>query len=243
MYTFDSRIRYSETDHNGLLSLDGLLNYFQDCSFFEAEKLGIGIEYLREKHLAWVLSSWQISVERYPKLYTKVTTGTFPYQFKGFVGLRNFFMTDEEGRNLAKANSIWVLLNTDTGKPVFLPEEMLEKYEMHPALDMEYPDRKIKVPEAGESMETITVTEQNLDTNQHVNNGQYVRMAMNFLPRNLNISRLRVEYKMQARLGDRLMPYVVRNDGFYTVSLRDRNGEPYVNVEFKVSEENYDSIR
>ena len=32
MYAFDSRIRYSETDSEGYLTLDALLNYFQDCS-------------------------------------------------------------------------------------------------------------------------------------------------------------------------------------------------------------------
>ena len=34
MYAFDSRIRYSETDSEGYLTLDALLNYFQDCSTF-----------------------------------------------------------------------------------------------------------------------------------------------------------------------------------------------------------------
>ena len=34
MYTFDSRIRYSETDETGALSLLGVINYMQDCSTF-----------------------------------------------------------------------------------------------------------------------------------------------------------------------------------------------------------------
>ena len=32
MYTFDSRIRYSETDETGALSLLGVINYLQDLS-------------------------------------------------------------------------------------------------------------------------------------------------------------------------------------------------------------------
>ena len=30
MYTFESRVRFSEADHTELLTLPGLVNYFQD---------------------------------------------------------------------------------------------------------------------------------------------------------------------------------------------------------------------
>ena len=43
MYAFDSRIRYSETDSEGRLTLNALLNYFQDCSTFHSEDVGLGI--------------------------------------------------------------------------------------------------------------------------------------------------------------------------------------------------------
>ena len=64
MYTFDARIRYSETNRDGVLSLEGLLDYFQDASTFHSEDLGVGIGYLKKEHLVWVLSSWQIVVDR-----------------------------------------------------------------------------------------------------------------------------------------------------------------------------------
>ena len=73
MYTFESRIRYSETDSEGKLTIASLINYFQDCSTFQAEELGLGLDYLKERHMVWVLSSWQIVAERYPKLCEKVT--------------------------------------------------------------------------------------------------------------------------------------------------------------------------
>ena len=34
MYTFDSRVRYSETGEDGLLSLPAIVDYFQDASTF-----------------------------------------------------------------------------------------------------------------------------------------------------------------------------------------------------------------
>ena len=52
MYTFDSRIRYSEIGEDGNLTLPGLINYFQDCSTFQSEDLGIGTTVLKEEKRA-----------------------------------------------------------------------------------------------------------------------------------------------------------------------------------------------
>ena len=46
MYTINSRVRYSETDERGQLSLTGIINYMQDCSTFQSEDARVGVEYL-----------------------------------------------------------------------------------------------------------------------------------------------------------------------------------------------------
>ena len=43
MYTFDSRIRYSEIDRSGRLSIPAVVDYFQDCSAFQSEELGVDV--------------------------------------------------------------------------------------------------------------------------------------------------------------------------------------------------------
>ncbi len=149
MYTFESRIRYSETDSEGKLTMASLINYFQDCSNFHSEDLGLGLEYLRERHLAWVLSAWQIVVERYPGLCEKVTVGTQPYDMKGFLGYRNFAMWDEKGEFVARANSLWSLLDIHTGRPEMITEDMLKGYRLGEKLEMDYGPRKIAVPPGG----------------------------------------------------------------------------------------------
>ncbi len=177
MYSYKSRIRYSELDESGHLRLESLLDYFQDCSTFQSEDIGLGVDCLKKRHLIWVMSSWQIVVERYPDLCEWVTIGTIPYDFKGFLGFRNFLMTDEEGRRLACANTIWSLLDTRTGMPVKAPEDMQEKYVLGPKLDMEYAPRKIRIPEKMERREKVRICPHHLDTNHHVNNGQFIRIA------------------------------------------------------------------
>lgn len=117
MYEFKSRVRYSEIDHRGTMTLPALINYFQDSSTFHSEAVGLGMEYLREKQKAWVLSYWQVIVERYPKLGEEITVGTFATEFKGLYGNRNFYMNDSSGSRLACANSIWVFMDLAKGAP------------------------------------------------------------------------------------------------------------------------------
>ena len=233
MYAFDSRIRYSETDSEGKLTLASLINYFQDCSTFHSEDVGLGIAYLRENSQVWVLSSWQIDVERYPDLGENVTVGTQPYDMKGFLGYRNFWMLDKKGSYLAKANTLWSLLDTRTGKPSNIPEGMAEGYGIGGKLDMEYAPRKISIPQGGSEQDAITVRKYHLDTNHHVNNQQFVNMAMAYLPDGFFVRRLRAEYKRQAFLDDVLVPYVAEEGGKVVVSLADPAGAPYVVVEFQ----------
>ena len=237
MYSFDCKIRYSECDSEGRLTLAALLNYFQDCSTFQSEALDVGIEYLKEKHLVWVLSFWQIEVERYPRLCEEVEIGTFPYAFKAFMGNRNFFMRSAGGAYVAKANSLWSLLNTDTMKPVLPTEDLLNIYPLEPMLEKDYASRKIAVPEGGVQGEPVVVKKHHLDTNHHVNNGQYINIAMEYLPEGLltqrGIRSLRAEYKMQAFLNDVLYPYIICKEDGVIISLRNEEGKPYVNVEFQ----------
>ena len=111
-------------------------------------------------------------------------------------------------------------------------EAMRKGYAADKKLDMDYAPRKITVPEGGQLLEPIVVKKHHLDTNHHVNNGQYVNIAMEYLPDDFLIHQMRAEYKKQAFLDDVLYPYVVSVESCYVVSLQDEEGRPYVSVEF-----------
>lgn len=232
MYTFDGRIRFSETDSEGKLTILSLLNYFQDCSTFHSEDLGIGVDYLAQHHLVWVLSSWQIVVERYPRIGERVRIGTLPYEFKAFLGYRNFVMETAEGERVAYANSLWSLLDTDSGKPTLPPELMRERYVVEPRIEMEYAPRKIAVPAECEICEPVTVRPHHLDTNHHVNNGQYVAIAAEYLPEDFAVRQLRAEYKAQAHLGDTIQVKRAAVENGCVISLNNADGKPYAVTEF-----------
>ena len=85
---------------------------------------------------------------------------------------------------------------------------------------MNYKDRRIILPKSdGEVLEPIRVLRADIDYNKHMNNANYVRMAMELLPENFVISGLRVEYRVAAKLGDMLKPTIFKSADGIIVSL------------------------
>lgn len=232
MYLWDGRVRFSEVGEDRRLTLDSIVDYFQDCSTFQSEELGNGMEVMEKMNRHWVLSSWQIVVNEYPKLGEKIVTGTWPYDFNRFLGGRNFIMYGEGKKVLAYANSLWTYLNSENGRPVRFDDEIIGLYELEPKYDMEYADRKIKLPEGMKEEASFPVDIHHLDSNHHVNNGQYVKMASQYLPKEFDIYQMRAEYKRSALLGDRICPKVYRSEEQVIVSLDDETGNPFTAVEF-----------
>lgn len=236
MYQFESRVRYSETDMNGRITLESILNYFQDCSTFHSEDLGIGMKYIRNLNQAWVLNFWQIDVHRYPECCEKIIIQTIPYEIKGFMGYRNFILRSEQGEELAVGNTIWTLMDLESVRPVRVEAHIAEQYGVSERYPMDYAPRKIALPEGMKEEEIIEVKKHHLDTNFHVNNGEYVRMAMDLVSSSKEICRLRAEYKQSAHLGDEIVPLVKNEtdeEGKQTswIALNDRQGKPYAVVE------------
>lgn len=229
MYTFNSRVRYSETDEYGKLTLTGIMNYLQDCSTFQSEDIGQGISYLNSCHRAWWLSSWQIVVDRYPVLGEEIQISTWPYDFKGFYGYRNFTICDKTGEYLVRANSIWFLFDTRKGRPVKIQPEDIKGYGvgLENPLKMEYAPRKIGKMDNYTEAEPVTIGKHHIDTNHHVNNAQYVEIAREVLPDEEKVPELRVEYKKAAVFGDILYPRMNHTEQGYTVSLCDDQGTDY----------------
>lgn len=235
VFSFRSRIRYSEIDENGYLSLPALLNYFQDCCTFHSEAIGQGMKIVSERKRAWMLSGWQIVIERYPDFGEEIIISTAPYEFKGFMGNRNFLLETLEGERVAWANTFWTHINLETGRPEKLTDEDVRGYDLERRIEMDYAPRKISVPKEGILMESYPVQRHHLDTNHHVNNVQYVCMAEEYLPEKVYIRQMRAEYKMQAKLHDVIYPKIFREDDKLTVQLNNEKGIPYAVVEFLIN--------
>lgn len=233
MYSIDSRVRFSETDKNHKLRLTSIINYFQDCSTFQSEGLGLGIEDLKVYGKSWVLSSWQIIVNRYPEMCEEIRVETWPTSFEGLYGTRNFRLCTKAGEVLAYANSIWVFMDILKGRPCKPGEEDFKNYPVEPAMEMEYAPRKINMPKEMTEVADFTVMHSQIDTNDHMNNSQYVALAQEILPEGYTYSQIRVEYKKSAVYGDLVRACLAIEDDRTVVVLADENKKVYAAVEFK----------
>lgn len=225
-FEFEEIIRYSQTDASLTLTLPALLDLFQDAPTLQAERLGVGINRLAEEHLAWYLLSWNIEILRMPKHGERVVVGTAPYYFRGALGKRNCYLRSESGEELARADSLWVMMDTEQQKMVNAPEWITSAYALSEPLPMKAFPRKILIPDGMVPCEPVTVRAEHIDFHRHVNNGQYIHMIQHLLPD--RIGRLCVEYRRQTALGEVLVPYVLRDEHGVTISLQ--NGEPNVNI-------------
>ena len=230
MYSFDSTIRFSEVDHRGTLPLPGIINYFQDCTIQHSDSLGVGMEYLMEQKKGWILSSWQIIVERYPKMGEKVKICTWPTGFKGFLGTRNFILEDENGEKLAYANSIWVFMDFEKGRPAKPDADLIDRYDCGAPLEMEYAPRKIAVPDSLQEAGAFKVRRYQIDTNEHMNNAQYVKLALEVLE-DIPVREVRVEYKKSAVYNDIVYTKIVKEEHRTVVTLGDAEDNTYAVVE------------
>ena len=134
---------------------------------------------------------------------------------------------------LATANSLWTLLNFSTMKPANPSAEHLTKYPVEPKLDMAYAGRKITVGAGGAAQEPVIIRKQHLDSNNHVNNGQYINIASDYLPEGFEVHQIRAEYKKQALLGDVIVPKVLVADQVCIVVLCNKEDQVYATVEFR----------
>ena len=233
MYSFDSRVRYSECDETGTLSILGMIDYLQDCSTFHGAELGRSFRETMADGFAWLIAAWQIEIRRLPRFGEQITTSTWCYGFDRSLAYRNFLMRTDSGEDLVRADSIWFPFALETGRILRIPESEQVYMEGDERLDMPKTNRKVKATGPFVEAERIVVSEQLIDTNGHVNNAQYVALAIDAL-KELGLpcdpSRICVQYKAQARLGDDIVPHVHEDEGARVVDLTGADGVSYAVV-------------
>lgn len=237
MYQRQSRVRYSEVDQKGNLTIVSLINYLQDCCSFQAEDLGVGLDYLRDRHLGWYITYWEIKIHSLPKMGEHIRISTWPVFFKGMFGSRNFKLESSEEETMDKeyvrADSFWVLMDLENSRPARLTEDITGRYETNPPLDGEWQGRKIKPFDDFNQIKTMEVMPVHLDTNYHMNNAYYIEIARDVLPQERKIYGIRCEYKKPALLGDKIVISSSENEAAVQVKLASENDEVFSMIEFE----------
>ena len=240
MYSFTSHVRYSEVDENWRLTIPALIDYLQDCSTFQSDLLGMGPRHIASTKLAWMLSAWKIEIRKLPHFNDEIVVSTWATGFKGLRASRNFTVRRAgdatDAGPIVRADSSWFMFDSNKGRPVRTPENesapYMERDGGDAPLDMPAIPHVVRIEDEGEPLTPVQVTAAHLDTNHHVNNAQYVAIALGALGERVPAAPLTldVHYSQAAKLGDVIYPHLHEQDDALTVTLDNADGKHYAIV-------------
>ena len=220
MYSLNYRVTTSTCDSEGRLKLYSALQMMQDCSEMWIDSEPGVKQYFTEQNMAQLLATRQVEVVRVPEYKEELTVTTSVYGMKPMFGFRNTFIYDAQGTPCYKTWSMGAFVDKVAGKLKRVDNATIASMNLEPQLEMNYKDRRIILPkEDGTLLAPIKVLRADIDYNKHLNNANYVRMAMELLPEDFEVKGLRVEYRVAAKYGDTLFPTIYKTNEGFIISL------------------------
>ena len=232
MYTLNYKVTTSCCDSEGKLKLYSALQMMQDCSEMWIDSEPTARKFFNDNNMTQLLATRQVEVVRVPRFKEDLTVTTSIYEVLPMYGFRNTFIRDAQGQPCYRTWSMGAFVDLVTGKLARLSEETIASLTLEDKQEMNYRGRRIILPKQdGTVLEPVKVMRADIDYNRHMNNANYVRIAMELLPEGFEVHDMRVEYRIAAKQGDLLTPTLYPIDGGYIVALAI-DDQPSAIIEF-----------
>jgi len=191
-------------------------------------------EYFTANNMAQLLASRQIDIIRMPGYGERLTIATSVFEVQNFLGYRNTVIYDAKHKPCVVSWSTGAFVCLSNNRLTKVPPEISANIVYDSKVEMEYLDRKINIPDGEHtSLLPVQVMRNDIDINRHMNNAQYVRVAMELLPTGFNTDMLRIEYKIPAVYGDLLYPQLIWNgNNQIYILLSNEHGQHHTIMEF-----------
>jgi medium-chain acyl-[acyl-carrier-protein] hydrolase len=182
------RVRTYDCGVDGRIKIFSLMQYMQEIAALHAEKLGLRFDRLGEMNGYWVLSNIKIEISRLPGRDDEVTLRTWPSGYSRAIATREFVGKDQNGSELFRAGSEWMVLNKQTNrlKNLFRLDLNLPKTGVK-ALPAEL--KRLEPMKEYNQAGQVLVPHSAIDLNGHVNNTEYVRWGMDVLRRTFKLNK------------------------------------------------------
>ena len=214
----DYNIHYYEVDIHKRALITSIMNYLGDMAMYQSETLGVGIEYLKENKMAWVLYKWDITMESYPLLNDTIKVETLAHSFKRFYAYRKYEIFDAKGSIIGHADSVWILINTDRKRPMRVTKEMQAVYGIEDSNNTPIDIENILSINEVDSEKNFQVRYSDIDTNMHVNNVKYAAWALETIHEDIilnhKLKNIKVTYIKETTYGEtiKVSTEVIRKD-------------------------------
>jgi len=221
MFTLTNKVTTSNCDQNGRLKFFSALQMMQDCSEMWIDSEPAVKKYFEKNNMTQLLASRQVEVIRVPSYKEDLEVTTSVYGMKAMFGFRNTFIYDAQGKPCYRTWSQGAFVDKTTGHLAKVSDDVVADMKLDEQKPMMYLDRRVILPKGIETVEhsPVEVMRNDIDYNKHMNNANYVRIAMELLPHDFEVDGFRVEYKIAARLGQLLVPTTVETDKAFYVQL------------------------
>jgi medium-chain acyl-[acyl-carrier-protein] hydrolase len=212
-------IHFYEIDYSRKALITSIVNFLGDISMKQSDNLGVGLDWLLEKGLGWVIYKWDINMIRYPKMNEKITVRTWPYSLRKFYASRQYDVLDAEGNVICTADSIWFLIDIKKRRPTQITDEMYKVYRINRDCNEIIDFGKIDPPQEIHSEKHFNVRYSDIDTNRHVNNAKYIDWCIETIPMDVvlkySLKNIKVIYEKETNYGEGIK--------VFTEMLREEN--------------------
>lgn len=222
-YTQKIIIPCYDTDASWRLKPTSFMNYAQEAAGNHAVHLGFGYDDLIASNTAWVLSRVHVEFPDAPRWREEVTLNTWHKGLSRLFFLRDFLITDSEGKERVKATTSWLVLNLETRRLVRDPK-LVEEGTVCAENVLEIPADKVQMPKDIEAEHVMdhAVAYSDVDMNAHANNAMYMQWAMDAVDYSIASSRpvkeFTINFNHETKFGDVVSIYkarVEKKDGLH----------------------------
>lgn len=214
-YTKDLTIQCYETDAAWRLKPASFMNFAQEAAGNHAVYLGFGYDELIANNTAWILSRVHVVFNDTPKWKEDITLTTWHKGLNRLFFLRDFVLTDKEGRERVKATTSWLVLDLATRRLVRDPK-LMEDGTVCTDNAIETPADKVQMPKDIEAVHVMdhVVAYSDVDMNGHTNNAMYMQWAMDAvdydIASTMPVKEFTINFNHETKPGDVVAVYKAR---------------------------------
>lgn len=212
IYEKDYKILSSDVDMYRRMKVGRLFTEFQEASIAHTTELGMGREKTLDRGFLWVVVLHRAQVERMPVFDEKVKISSWPGEQMHMFFPRYFRVVDQEGVEMVRASSLWVLLDAKTRKIVQPEVAGVSLPGLRTGFEAPLPRAVKHVEENGFD---YRVPFSYADINGHMNNTRYFDLALDLMDEELrkkNLKAVEAEYTCEVRQGKVIQVYTQREE-------------------------------
>ena len=167
------------TDASWRLKPSAFMDMAQEAAGLHAVHLGFGYDDLIKTNTAWILSRVNVKFVDTPLWRDEITLTTWHKGFNRLFFLRDFVITDKEGRERVKATTSWLVLDLESRTMVRDPN-LVEGGTICMDNAVETPADKVRMPRGIEAEPVCehVIGYSDVDMLGHANNAMYMHWAM-----------------------------------------------------------------